>query len=120
MVRHFAANSARDLVAKWVYPLCRCRLFGTRRRVTDLAFDFVRRRSNRDTPGSFRCVRHHWHLNLLTAGVLLFSKRFSAQFSTERMRQPGYKRYLKWSVAVAVIGGVAIATVNDIIRLASN
>ena len=59
-------------------------------------------------------------LNLLTAGVLLFSKDLALNFPRERMRQPGYKPPLKWSVAVAVIGGVAIATVNDIIRLASN
>ena len=59
-------------------------------------------------------------LNLLTAGVLLFSKKFGAEFAEEGKRQPGYKRYVKWSVAVAVIGGMVIATANDIIRLASN
>ena len=40
-------------------------------------------------------------LNLLTAGVL-FSKKFRTEFAEERKRQLAYKRYLKWSVLIAI------------------
>ena len=59
-------------------------------------------------------------LNLLTAAMLLFSKRFGAEFADERKRQPTYKRYFKWSLVGVVVGAMVIATANDIIRLASN
>ena len=57
-------------------------------------------------------------LNLLTAGVL-FSKKFRAEFAEERNRQPSYKRYLTWSVLIAVISASMIATFIDILNLAS-
>jgi hypothetical protein len=57
-------------------------------------------------------------LNLLTAGML-FSKKFRTEFAEERNRQPAYKRYLKWSVLIAVIGAIVIATFIDIVNLAS-
>jgi hypothetical protein len=57
-------------------------------------------------------------LNLLTAGVL-FSKKFRSEFIEERKRQPAYKRYLKWSVLIAVIGASVIGTFIDIVNLAS-
>ena len=36
-------------------------------------------------------------LNLLTAAILLFSRRFRVEFVDERKRQPTYKRYFRWS-----------------------
>lgn len=56
-------------------------------------------------------------LNLLAAGVLVFSERFRVEFAEERKHQPAYKVYLKWSL-VAVIAAMLLATVNDIINLA--
>jgi hypothetical protein len=58
-------------------------------------------------------------LNLLAAGVLVFSKRFGVEFAEERKRQPAYKVYLKRSVAAVAIVAMLLATVNDIINLAT-
>ena len=59
-------------------------------------------------------------LSLLTAAILLLSKKFATEFSYERERQPKYKTYLKWSVFVAIIAAMLIATLIDIVHLASN
>ena len=58
-------------------------------------------------------------LNLLAAGVLVFSKKFSAEFAFERERQPEYKWYLRWSIVAAIVVAMVLATINDIINLAS-
>lgn len=56
--------------------------------------------------------------NLVTAGVLLFSRKFRVEFVFEREHQPKYKRYVKWSLGIAIIAGMIIATLIDIIRIA--
>ena len=59
-------------------------------------------------------------LNLLTAWVLLMSKKFAKEFSYQREHQQNYKKYLKWLLLTAVIGAMLIATLINIINLASN
>jgi hypothetical protein len=58
-------------------------------------------------------------LNLLAAGVLVFSKKFGAEFAFERKHQPEYKRYLRWSIVAAIVVATVLATINDIVNLAS-
>ena len=59
-------------------------------------------------------------LNLLTAAILLLSKKFAIEFAEERKRRPKYKLYLWRGLLVAIIAAMVIATFNDIMRLASN
>jgi|GEM_PF-1597680 hypothetical protein len=56
-------------------------------------------------------------LNLLAAGVLVFSEKFGVEFAEERKHQPAYKVFLKWSLVAGVIVVMLLATVNDIINL---
>jgi hypothetical protein len=59
-------------------------------------------------------------LNLLTSGILLLSKKFAMEFASEQEHQPKYKKYLKWLVLVAIVAAMLIATLMDILNLASN
>jgi hypothetical protein len=59
-------------------------------------------------------------LNLLTAALLILSKKFRTEFTYERKHLPKYKTYLTWSVFSALIGAALIATFIDIINLASS
>jgi hypothetical protein len=59
-------------------------------------------------------------LNLLTGAILLLSKRFATEFAHEREHRPKYKMYLNWLLLTAVVLAMLVATVIDIINLASN
>lgn len=59
-------------------------------------------------------------LNWLTAGILLSSKQFAKEFAFEREHQPKYKTYLKRSVIIALVAGIIIPPLIDIMRLAFN
>ena len=58
-------------------------------------------------------------LSLLTAAILLLSRKFATEFAAEQKNQPKYKTYLRWSLLGAVVGAMILATVNDIIHLAN-
>jgi len=59
-------------------------------------------------------------LNLLTAAILLLSRKFATEFADERKNQPKYKTYLRRGLVAGIIGAVVIATANDIKHLLSN
>jgi len=59
-------------------------------------------------------------LNLLTAAILLLSKKFTTEFAYERKHRPKFKMYLNWLLLTAVVLAMLIATAIDIINLASN
>jgi hypothetical protein len=56
-------------------------------------------------------------LSLVTAMILLLSRKFSAEFAEERKRQPTYKSYLRRGLLAAIIVAVVMATANDLYRL---
>jgi hypothetical protein len=58
-------------------------------------------------------------LNLLTAAILLLSRKFATEFA-DRKNQPKYKTYLRYGLLAVIIGAVVIATANDIIHLVGN
>jgi hypothetical protein len=58
-------------------------------------------------------------VNLLIAGILLLSKQFATEWAKERDQQPKYKRYLRLAFIYGLIGAAVIATLNDIVNLAS-
>jgi hypothetical protein len=57
-------------------------------------------------------------LNLLTAGTIILSKKFRAEFTHERKHQPRYKSVSRWLVFTALILAMVIATFNDMLRVA--
>jgi hypothetical protein len=59
-------------------------------------------------------------LNLLTAAILLLSRKFATEFADERKNQPKYKTYLRRGLVAVIIGAVVVATANDIKHLLSN
>jgi len=59
-------------------------------------------------------------LSLLTAAILLLSKKFANEFADERRHRPKYKIYLWRGLLVAIIAAMILATFNDIMHLASN
>ena len=59
-------------------------------------------------------------LNLLTATILLLSRKFGTEFAAERKHQPSYKIYLRRGLLAVIVGAMVVATAIDIVRLASN
>ena len=57
-------------------------------------------------------------LSLVTAFLLLFSRKFKSEFYAERNNQPAYKRSLKRAFIILLIIVAAIATAVDIYHLA--
>ena len=58
-------------------------------------------------------------LSLVIGCLLIFSKTFSKEFSFERTNQPRYKAHLRNGVIALLAIAAAVATVNDILHLAS-
>jgi hypothetical protein len=56
-------------------------------------------------------------LSLVSATILLLSRKFSAEFAEERKQQPIYKRYLRWGLLAGIGAAVVIATANDVYYL---
>lgn len=56
-------------------------------------------------------------LSLVTAIMLLLSRKFSVEFSEERKQQPKYKSYLRRGLLAAIIAAVVLATANDLYQL---
>ena len=56
-------------------------------------------------------------LSLVTATILLLSRKFSAEFAEERKRQPKYKSYLRRGLLAAIIAAVVIATAIELYHL---
>ena len=58
-------------------------------------------------------------LSLVALLVLLFSKRFAREFAVARENQPPYMKLLRHAYVALIVIAVAVATVNDIVRLVS-
>lgn len=58
-------------------------------------------------------------LSLLTAAILVLSKKFATEFADEQKHGPKYKNYLWFGLLIAIFASMIIATFNDIINLAS-
>jgi hypothetical protein len=58
-------------------------------------------------------------LNLLAAAILLFSKQFTKEFDERQNSQSKYKANLGWLLNGAVIPAMIVATLRDILNLAS-
>ena len=56
-------------------------------------------------------------LSLVTATILLLSRKFAAEFAEEQKQEPKYKRYLRCGLLAAIISAVVIATANDVYHL---
>ena len=59
-------------------------------------------------------------LSLANALILIFSKSFAKEFEVEREKRLPYKKYLLNAFAILIVACVLIATLNDIMNLASN
>jgi hypothetical protein len=59
-------------------------------------------------------------LNLLTAAILLLSRKFGTELADERKHQPPYKIYLRRGLLAVIVGAMVVATAIDIVQLASN
>jgi hypothetical protein len=59
-------------------------------------------------------------INLITAAILLLSKQFAAEWTKEREQQSKYKVFFRRSLLYAIIVAMIVATLIDIIHLASN
>src|SRR5262249_52102743 len=56
-------------------------------------------------------------LNLVTAVLLLLSRKFADEFARERKHQPSYKIYLRRGLFTGTIAAMVIVTLNDIYHL---
>jgi|SRR4051794_10366130 len=59
-------------------------------------------------------------LSLAAASILVFSKPFAREFAAELSKQPTYKKHLLNVFVVAIVLSAVVATLNDIVNLASN
>jgi hypothetical protein len=59
-------------------------------------------------------------LCLLTAAVLLLSKKFAIEFAEARAHRPKYKLFLWRGLLAAIIVAMVLATYNDIVNLAAS
>ena len=56
-------------------------------------------------------------LSLVTATILLLSRKFSVEFAQERKQQPKYKSYLRHGLLAAIIAPMVVVTANDLYYL---
>jgi uncharacterized membrane-anchored protein len=58
-------------------------------------------------------------LGLVAASILVLSKSFAREFAAERENRPAYKKFLLHAYTALIVIAVVVATVNDIVSIAS-